>query len=183
MQENKIHDIEKKNPWPNLIAALFVLTSVGIAAYIGWQSYSLSNTSTELKVAIQTQKENLIKLQEREQIGQKMKAAQLLRKAKNYRKNWSVVLNDLNKAFTSTNAIKFNSVSVDNDNTVQVSAKARDFLTAAGFLVLVKRSDVFNNAFISRISPESSNESGGTTYNFNATFDYIKTPTTDTKTN
>lgn len=181
MQENQIHDIEKMNPWPNWIAALFVLTSVGISAYLAWQSYSLNKSFTELKVAIETQKENLTQLKEREQIGQRMKAAQILRKAKNYRKNWSVVLNDLNQTFTTNNAIKFNSVSIDNDNTVQVNAEARDFLTAAGFLVLIKRSDLFDNAFISNITPQSNNESGGTRYSFQANFDYLGS--TETKTN
>lgn len=184
MQANQTHDIEKKTYWINWIAAFFVCSSIGLAAYLGWQSHHLNQSSEALKVAIETQKENLIKLKEREQIGERMKAAQILGKAKNYRKNWSVVLNDLNQTFTTNSkALKFNRVAIDNNNTIQVNASTRDILTAAGFLVRIKRSDLFENAFISKISPQSKNESGGTSYNFQATFDYTGFTKNGTKTN
>lgn len=179
MQEPQLNKTPKYKSWLNIIAALFVATSIAIAAYMAWKIYDLKTTENQLKVAIETQKENLTELREREQIGSKMRAVEILRKARNYRKNWSEVLNDLNNAFTSQGRIKFNSVTVDADDAVEIRAEAPDFLTAASFLVLVKRSDKFNNAFISTITPKGGNEETSISYNFNASFDYLGTPSTE----
>ena len=174
MQDNQNLDSEKKNRWPNLIAALFVLTSVGIAAFMGWQNYSLDLKEEGLKAAIENQKESLVTLEKREQIGEQMRAVSILRRAQTYRKNWSVVLSDLNTAFTNDGLVKFNSVSVDNDNTVTIRGEAQDFLAAAGFLILVKRSENFDNAFISTINPSGGTQEEDQFYQFSATFDYVK---------
>lgn len=178
MQEPQLNETPNGKSWLNIIAALFVATSIGIAAYMTWKIYDLKTTENQLKIAIETQKENLAELREREQIGSKMKAVEILRKARNYRKNWSEVLTDLNNAFTSQGRIKFNSVAVDADNAVEIRAQAPDFLTAASFLVLVKRSDKFDNAFISTIAPKGGREEAGVSYNFSASFDYLGTPAT-----
>lgn len=175
-QTNKSHE-DFKTRWPNYIVVVFVLTSVGIAALFGWQSYQLDQQKEQLLSAIETQKQNLITLREQEKIGEKMRAAEILNKAKRYRKNWSQILKDLNETFTDRGVITFNSVTVDSDNTVSVQAKAKDILTAASFLVLVKRSDKFENGFISTISPSSSGVSDSIEYQFNATFDYLPTQT------
>ncbi len=171
MNQNQHRETNTKK-WPNIIAAIFVIISVGAAAFLGWQSFQLKQRQKTLILAISTQKQNLIELKEREKIGQKMKAAEILNKAKVYRKNWSKVLTDINQAFPERGQIKFNSISVDATNSVEVQVTSPDISNAARFLSLVKSSDKLSNGFISTISPAISNENGASTYNFNATFDY-----------
>jgi Tfp pilus assembly protein PilN len=164
---------------PNLIAGAFVILSVGAAAFLGWQSFQLKQSEQELIIAIENQKETLITLKEREKIGEKMKAAEILNKAKVYRKDWSVVLKDLNQAFPERGEIKFRNVAVDATDTVTVQGTASDITNAARFLSLVKSSNNLSDGFISTISPASNGLEGNTTYNFNASFQYE--PTTQTK--
>lgn len=171
MNQNKHHETNTKR-WPNIIAAIFVVVSVGAAAFIGWQSFQLKQSEQELVIAIENQKTSLIALKEREKIGEKMKAAEILNKAKEYRKNWSEVLTDINQAFPERGEIKFNSVSVDATNAVTVQATASDISNAARFLSLVKSSNKMSNGFISTISPSGSGGEGSSDYNFHATFDY-----------
>ena len=178
MNQNQ-HKTTDNKKWPNLIAAAFVLISVGAAAFLGWQSFQLTQSEQELKLAIDNQKASLIVLKEREKIGEKMKAAELLNKAKTYRKDWSVVLKDINQVFPKRGEIKFNGVSVDASNSVSVQGTAADISNAAQFLSLVKNSDKMKNAFISDIRPASSGDNGPINYNFSATFDYD--PNTQTK--
>lgn len=171
-----------KSNWLNYIIVVFILTSIAIAALFVWQTYQLAQKKEQLLVAIEAQKQNLIDLREREKIGEKMKAAEILTKATNYRKNWSQVLKDLNETFTDRGVITFNSVTVDSANIVSVQAKAKDILTAASFLVMVKRSDKFENGFISSISPSNTGVLRPIEYQFNATFDYLPHQTVTTKT-
>ncbi len=182
MTQKRTNDNEKKSRLPSLLAWAFVLVSVGISGWFGWQGYQLEQTEQKLLSAIETQKKNLQELKQREKIGERMKAADLLNKAENYRTNWSEVYKDLNNAFTKTGQIKFNSVSVNSNNEVSVSAEADDILTAASFLLMVRRDDNFSNAFISNISPQG-NAGDGLKYSFNATFDYNKSDidSSDTK--
>ncbi len=169
--------------WPNYIVAGFVLISIAVAAWFAWQGYQLKQTESQLLIAIENQKQNLVELKEREKIGEKMKAAEILNKAKKYRKNWSQVLKSLNETFTSRGDITFSSVSVDSGNVVKVNASAKDLLTAASFLLMVKRSDDFDNGFISNISPSTTSAEGVSEYQFNATFDYLETTDTTQNTN
>jgi len=183
MNHTKNSDEGLKRNWPNFIVGAFVIASIGVAGFIGWQGYQLAQKEQQLLVAIETQKQNLADLKEKEKIGEKMKAAEILNKAKKYRKNWSQVLKDLNETFTDRGAITFNNVAVDAANMVSVQAQAKDILTAASFLVLVKRSDKFENGFISSISPSGTGISGATQYQFNATFDYLMIQESNTEIN
>lgn len=177
MNQNQHRETNIKK-WPTFIAVAFIVASIGVAAFIGWQSFQLKQSEQGLILAIENQKTSLVALKEREKIGEKMKAAEILNKAKVYRKNWSKVLTDINQAFPERGEIKFNSVTVDATNRVTVQATASDISNAARFLSLVKASEKMNNGFISTISPAASGQEGVIAYNFSASFDY--TPTAET---
>lgn len=163
---------KKQINWLSLIGTLFVLVSLGIAGFFVWQSYNLDNQQSQLVQAIQTQKETLVELKDREKIGERMRAAEILNQAQNYRQSWSKIVTDLNTTFTRRGKIAFNNVTISSEGEITVQAKADSLLTAAGFLVMVNRSDKFENGFINRVAPENTQEESSG-YLFNATLNYL----------
>lgn len=159
----------KKN-WLNIALCAFILFSIGVAGYLGWKGHNFTKQQTQLLTAINTQKQILLELESREQVGARIRAAELLTKAKNYRVSWSQAVKDLEKTFTERGKISFNQVSITPSGEVSVTAESEDLLSAASFLVLVERSDVFENGFISNISTQGANDK---TYRFSATFNYL----------
>lgn len=169
------HKHKKTNPKNllNWVALSFIVFSLGISGFFAWQKYDLGQKQKQLTQAIETQKQTLIELKQREQIGERMRAAEILNKAEKYRTNWSVVVKDLNETFTDRSPVVFKSVSVSAEGEISVSAETNDILSAAGFLVLIERSEKFDNGFIGQISPQG--EGAEQIYTFSATFDYLET--------
>lgn len=161
----------QKTRWINILAALFVLVVGLVSLYLGWQKYQLNQTQQQLLAAIETQKQTLIELKKREQIGEKMQAVTIHKKAQAYRKDWSVVVEDLNKAIVERSGLKFQSVAVSSEGIVTVQGTAPHMLAAASLILMIDRNDRFANAFISHINTLNSETKSGVS--FSATFDYL----------
>ena len=59
MNHTKNSDEGLKRNWPNFIVGAFVIASIGVAGFIGWQGYQLAQKEQQLLVAIETQKQNI----------------------------------------------------------------------------------------------------------------------------
>ena len=164
--------------WTKRLLVAFVMVSVVAAVGFGVYNYQLKNQQQQLLDAIDKQKQALATLKEREQVGERMRAADILQKAQNYRVEWSEIVKALKSEVEQPSGITFNSVSVTNGNQVGVQGEAPSLLGVAAWLKLVNSSDSFSHGFVGTISPASEDKG---TYLFSATFEYTPVePETET---
>lgn len=174
MSHPKAKKSDDHSAWVTRLAIAFVLLSLVAAAGFGFLNYRLKGQQQQLLSAIENQKQTLETLKQREQVGERMRAAEILKKAQGYRINWSELVAHLEDELQQPSQINFNTVSVQNENQINVQAQAPSLLGVAAWLDLVNRSDSFNQGFVGSIT--GANQDTGT-HDFTASFNY--TPNVD----
>ncbi len=171
---HKIETIEKtKNQsWLGRILLFFIiLTAVG-TLWVTWEYFQVQKNMAKFETAIQNQNENINKLKQNGQIGEKTRAKEILTKAENYRIIWSDVAQKLIQELEEEGLIEFNNVNAGRNQQIAVNGMAKDLRSIAKILVKTKNHPNFEDVFISQMSQIEDTPNGA--YTFSMSLQYVE---------
>ncbi len=171
---------KKRFSFLSSLMLLFILVTVAMSAFVGFQRYQLGKEITAEKERLDEVNRQITALEKQEKIGQIYEAKSILDKAESLRTEWSQVYRDVYKHVGQKSNVKIVSLTTAEKN-ITLNAESNSFESVGKLLsALTQDSEaqkIIVNPFLSTVS--SSGEFGNI-YNFNINFTHqqasVETP-------
>jgi len=168
-------DKKKKFSFSWLIIILIIFGTVGELGYLLWKKYDLPKKIAVLENRNKTKEEKIRQLGKTENTSSKWKAHQVLKKAENYRVEWSKILAKILEV--ENKDVKIINFSSTKDQKISASGKATDWDAISNFIENLNANPKIQNIFVSSVSKDKElDKKSKKTHNvsFQITFNFIE---------